>query len=285
MRQEVSKKVRSSNSSARSLLRTLGRGAIWAVLGLLLLRGLGAVLASPEPGAKVAAKARPGADQASAAFAVRFARTYLADPSSRALAPFLAEGARVGTGLAPGTDTAEVAQAEVSSTEELGDGRAVLTVACELRDARTLYLAVPIVRSEAGEVAALGAPSIVAAPGVAGADSERPQPLAGPDAGPIQALVGKFLPEYVSASEATSLSYLLTPGAVVQPLGGAVQFVSLSGVTQLGSSEGARRSVLAAARVSDPASGATYPLVYRLELVKAGQGGRWYVDAIEGASA
>ena len=90
----------------------------------------------------------------SSAFAVRFARTYLADPSASVLAPFLAEGVRVGTGNPPETESADVAQAEVSDVKDLGDGRAVLTVACELRDARTLYLAVPIVRSEAGEVAA-----------------------------------------------------------------------------------------------------------------------------------
>lgn len=252
------------------------------VVGLLLVRGLGAVLAPTQASVPAAGPANGGTDQASAAFAVRFARTYLSDPTPQALAPFLAEGVSVASGRSPAAATGEPAQVEVNATQELGGGREVLTVACELRDARTLYLAVPIVRSGAGEVAALGAPSIVAAPGVAGADPERPQPLAGPDAGSIQALVAKFLPEYVSASERGSLSYLLAPGVSVQPLGGAVGFVSLSGVSQLGSGEGPRRTVLAGVRVSDPASGAVYPLLYRFEVVKHG---RWYVSAIQGASA
>ncbi|MGV1047854.1 MAG: conjugal transfer protein [Solirubrobacterales bacterium] len=199
------------------------------------------------------------------------------------MAPFLAEGVRVGNGTAP-QDGGDVVQAEVSNSEELGGGRSVLTVAAELRDARTLYLAVPIVRNEAGEVAALGAPSIVAAPGGAGASSdERPQALAGPDAGAIGELVSRFLPEYVSASEAGSLSYLLSPGAVVAPLGGAVSLDGIGEVTQLGAGEGSSRIVIATARVSDPASGAEYPVSYRLQVVKAG--GRWYVAAVEGASA
>ncbi len=281
MRQEVSNKVRSSNSSVRSLLRGTGRVAIWTVLGLLLIRG---VVAEPTGAPPAATKPSAAVDPATSAVAVRFARTYLADPSGTALEPFLAEGARIGAGNPPREETGDVAQAEVSGVEDLGGGRTVLTVACELRDARTLYLAVPIVRSGAGEVAALGAPSIVAAPGAAGVDSnEQPQAVAGPDAGAIQGLVAKFLPEYLAASDAGSLSYFLAPGAAVQPLGGAIGFRAITGTSQLGSGEGPVRSVLAAARVADPASGAVYPVAYRLELVR--RGGRWYVDAVEGAGA
>jgi hypothetical protein len=271
-----------TNSSVSSILRPLGRLAIWSVVGLLLIRGLGAVLAPAQAGGPSGGAASGEGDQASAAFAVRFARVYLSDPTPQALTPFLAEGVTLAGGRPPDAATAEPAQAEVSATQDLGDGREVLTVACELRDARTLYLAVPIVRSGAGEVAALGAPSIVAAPGLAGADPERPQPLAGPDAASIQALIGKFAPEYLGASDASALAYLLAPGARVQPLAGAVRFVSLIRMRQLGSGEGPRRTVLADVRVSDPASGAAYPLAYRLDVVKRG---RWYVEAIEGAAA
>jgi hypothetical protein len=150
------------------------------VVGLLLVRGLGAVLAPTQASVPAAGPANGGTDQASAAFAVRFARTYLSDPTPQALAPFLAEGVSVASGRPPATATAEPVQAEVSATEELGGGREILTVACELRDARTLYLAVPIARSGAGEVAALGAPSMVAAPGVGGGG---PPPAPPPPAG------------------------------------------------------------------------------------------------------
>lgn len=267
-----------SGPSLRSLLRGVGRAAIWTVLLLLLIRG---AIAGPssQPSARPASFSN--ADQTSAAFAVRFARTYLSDPSPSALDPFLAEGARIGTGRPPGGGKA-VAQVEIAGTEQLGGGREILTVACELRDSRTLYLAAPIVRSKAGEVAALGAPSIVAAPGQPGADPERPRALAGADAGAIEALVEKFLSAYVETSEPSDLAYFVAPGAAVRPLGGGLDLAAISGVTQLGSGEGPRREVLAAARLTDPASGAIYPVVYRLELIR---GARWYVRAVEGASA
>jgi len=247
------------------------------VLALLLVRGV-----LVEPAGEVPTPppdAASGTDQKTSSFAVGFARAYLSNPGGEALAPFLAEGVRIGSGRPP-QGVGLVAQAEVSETEELGGGRAILTVACELRDSRTLYLAVPIVRSEAGEVAALGAPSIVADPGGAGIDSEeRPQPLSGPDSGAIEALAAKFLSAYIASSEAADLAYFLTAGTEVQPLGGAFDLAAISGIEQLGSGEGARREVLVAARLADPGSGATYPVVYRLELVRRD---RWYVRAIEG---
>jgi hypothetical protein len=279
VRYEVTKNVRSSSSSARSLLRGTGRVAIWTVLGLLLIRG---IVAEPTGTPPAAAEPAAAVDSASSAFAVRFARTYLANPAPAALAPFLAEGASVGIGRPPQGVEGEVAQAEVAESTDLGEGRAVLTVACELRDSRTLYLAVPIVRTQAGEVAALGAPSIVAAPAQAGADPERPRPLAGRDAGAIHALVEKFLPAYVAAVEPDDLAYLVAPGHEVLPLGGALQFDSLAGITQLDAGEGPTRSVLVAARLGDATSGATYPVVYRLDLVRRA---RWYVEALAGVRA
>lgn len=253
--------------------------AIWIVLALLLVRGVGAVLALPRASA-------PGGvagtvdDQASSALAVRFARTYIEDPSPRALTPFLAEGATVGDGRQPADPGAGVAQAEVSATQRLGGGREIRTVACELRDGRTLYLAVPISRSGAGEVAVTGAPWVVAAPSTAGVAAERPRPIAGPDAPAIRALVEKFLPAYVSAGSPGDLSYLLAPGAVVIPLAGSLELLGAPGaVSQLGEGEGARRTVIVACRLRDPGSGAVYRLAYRLGVIKRN---RWYVESVEG---
>jgi hypothetical protein len=236
------------------VLRAVGRVAIWVLVGVLLVRGLGAVL-SPRgvstPTAPVATT-----DQASSAFAVRFARTYLADPG--------------------------VAQAEVAATQQLGGGREILTVACELRDARTLYLAVPISRSAAGEVAVLGAPWMVAAPSEAGVALERPRPIAGSDAVAIGALVEKFIPAYVSARSPGDLSYLLAPGAAVVPLAGSLELLGVPGTArQLGDGEGGpRRTVVVACRLRDSASGAVYRLAYRLALIRRN---RWYVEGVEGA--
>ena len=193
MSREAGNKARQTGSSPKSVLRAVGRTAIWVAVGVVLVRGVGAILSPPvasAPSIPVTA-----ADQASSALAVHFARTWLDDPSPRELSPFLAVGAHVGSGRPPAVGGAEVAQAEVTSTQKLGGGGEVLTVACELRDARTLYLAVPIVPLSGGRGGGTGcALRSSRRRAWPGPTRERPRPLAGPDAAAIAALVGKFLP-------------------------------------------------------------------------------------------
>jgi len=275
---EVGNRSAAGARTVGSALRGAGRVALWALVGMLLVRG---VLATADgPRAQAPAHLTPdGVGQAEASFAIRFARAYLADPGSTSTAGYLAAGARLGSGRPPAPGH-EVAQAEVTSTEELGGGREVLTVACEFRDSRTLYLAVPTARSQAGGVAASGAPWIVAAPASAGVAAERPRALTGEEAGAIAALVRRFAPAYIRAGSAGDVSYLVAPGSEVEPLGSELRFVSITAVGQLGSGEGARRTVMAGVRVEDPSTRAVYPLAYRLELVR---GARWYVARVEGA--
>jgi Conjugative transposon protein TcpC len=265
--------------SIGSALRVVGRVALWALVGLLLLRGVSGVLSEPRQAGSTAADRSAAADPATAAFAVRFARAYLADASPQALAPYLAPGVSVPAPAGTGT-VAQVEQAEVAAVRDLGDRQAIVTVACELGDARTLYLAVPIVREDAAEVAALGVPAVVAGPGGVGASVEPPRPVAGPDGGAVAELVGRFLPAYLSAASPGDLAYLLAPGATVTPPGGGFELVAIASVKQLGDGEGARRTVIATARVRDAESGAIIPLAYRLRLLHRD---RWYVEQVEGA--
>jgi hypothetical protein len=268
--------------ASTSIPRLTGRLAIWFAVGLLLVRGGAGLFAAPEKAEVVRAATDPS-DEAVAATAERFARLYLEEPAPKALRPYLAAGATIGAGRPPSADGAEVAQADVVDTSDIGDGRVVVTVSCELRDARTLYLTVPIARHGSGEAAVLGAPSIVAMPAPAGADPERPRPIAGSEAGAISELVAKFIPAYLSSGDSRELSYLLAPGAEVVPLGGQIELVSIGKVEQLGAGEGAGRDLLVSARVREPVGGATYPLGYRLEVRR--RAGRWYVSAVEGAVA
>ncbi|HET9164215.1 MAG TPA: conjugal transfer protein [Solirubrobacterales bacterium] len=260
-------------------LRSVGRVALWTLVALLLAKGGAAVLAGPSR--RVAGSASQhgaAADPASGAFAVRFARTYLSG-SSRELTPLLAPG--VGDETTPGATGTDVPveQAEVAGARDLGGGRAIVTVACELGGGRTLYLAVPIVREGAGEVAALGAPAVVTGPPGVAQSPTQPGPLAGSSGAAIADLVRRFLPAYLSASEPGDLSYLLAPGARVTPLGGALRLLAVGAVKQEGDSEGPRRTAIATARVRE-SGGATLRLAYRIEVVRRG---RWYVDGVEGA--
>jgi hypothetical protein len=265
--------------SVGSTLRAVGRVVLWALVGLLLMRGVSGVLSEPRRDGSAAADRSSLTDPATAAFAIRFARAYLTEASPQALAPYLAPGVSAPAPAGTGT-IAQVEQAEVAAVRDLGDRQAIVTVACELDDARTLYLAVPIVREGAAEVAALGVPALVAGPAGVGARVEGPRPLAGPDPGEIADLVGRFLPAYLTAASPGDLSYLLAPGATVTPLGGGFELVALASVKQLGDDEGPRRTVIATARVRDAESGAVIPLVYRLRLLHRD---RWYVEQVEGA--
>lgn len=67
--------------SVGSTLRAVGRVALWAVVGLLLLRGVSGVLTEPRQDGSPAADRSSATDPATAAFAVRFARAYLTDAS------------------------------------------------------------------------------------------------------------------------------------------------------------------------------------------------------------
>lgn len=267
-----------SHATGRAM-RKAGRVALWALVALLLFRGVASVLSAPEHG-DAAGAARGGvSDPATTSFAVRFARTYLAASSPQALAALLAPGAAVPASPSPGPGTA-VEQAEVAAVRDLGSGRAIVTVACELDTARTLYLAVPIVREGAGEVAALGVPAIVAGPaGVAGS-FEQPRPLTGPGATEIGDLARRFLAAYLAATEARDLAYLLAPGAAVTPLGGGLELLAVSGVRLIGSEDGARREIVVSARVREPQTGRVFPLAYWLEVVRRD---RWYVEDVSGA--
>ncbi|HEX4304820.1 MAG TPA: conjugal transfer protein [Solirubrobacterales bacterium] len=263
-------------------IRPLGRMALWAALAVLLIRGAAAIFSAPaSKSAEVEPQVGASPGRAAEVVAVGFARTFLESPAPEALAPFLAEGAHVSAGEGaprPGL----VDQAEVVRVARLGEQRWVLTVSCDLRDSRVLDVAVPIVREGAGEVAALGAPSIVAVPATAGVDPERPRPTAGADASAIDELVAKFLPDYLAAGSSRELAYFLAPEAAVVPLGGEVEAVSIGQPEQLGEGEGPRRDLLVGARLKDPAAaGVVYPAAYRLQVVR--RAGRWYVATVEGA--
>lgn len=265
--------------TARTALRTAGRAALWALVGLLLLRGTASVLADPQQSDRATTSPSGVVDPTTGSFAVRFARAFLGGASPKELAPLVAPGVETPLAAASATGV-EVQQAEVAGSEDLAGGQVLVTVACELADARTVYLAVPTVREGAGGVAAAGAPAVVAGPAGVGEDIPSPRPIAGPDATAIGELVRRFLPAYFSASSPDDLSYLLAPGAVVVPPGNGLQLLHVSAVNQVGEGEGSRRTVLASARVRDPLSGVSFSLTYRLDVAR---NARWYVARVEGA--
>jgi hypothetical protein len=273
-------KVRSGHGTGNlgGLLGGLGRLALWLAVALLLVRGAGAVLAAPSTSSPDLRISSPDEGQALDAFAVRFARVYLADPTATALRPLLAPGASIAASGRPAPTPLALAQAVVVGSAAHSGGESVLTVACEMADGSVRYLAVPLRQDRAGRVAALGLPAAVPAPAPSPLEAERLPPVAGPEAGEIAALVDRFLPIYVAATSAAEYSYLLAPGAAVAPLGGEFTVLGTPSVRQRGEGEGPRREVVATVRLQ-ASDGAVYPLAYRLDLIRRE---RWYVAAIEG---
>jgi hypothetical protein len=270
--------------SVGAALRSAGRVALWAFIALVLVRGLGDVLAAPRTGAVASADEQESgfaSDQARA-LAVTFARVYVSRPTAGALAPYLGRGLTEQLRRSRAASGQRVLQATVAGVEPLGSDGALVSVACELAGAgnRVLYLAVPLARDPSGSLSVSGLPSFVPPPPNGGAHGEEAQRLAGPGSAQIRRLGQRFLAAYLSRGRAGELSYLVAPGARLTPLGLGLRLIRVAGVGQAASgSQPGRRTVLVRARVQEAASSTTYPVAYRLELVRRD---RWYVAAVDG---
>lgn len=262
---------------------------MWATVGLVFVRGLGAVAASStHPVAAVIAKAPasrfPGADVE--AFAVRFARVYLTwrpghgGRRAAAVGSFFSGDLRdrAAAELPPRGPGQMVAQATVARSADLGSGRALLTVASELTDGRTVYLTVPVAGDSHGGLDVFALPALTAPPPHGSTPAIASDPLTGTDAGELRALVQRFLGAYVSGEDPSGLAYLVGPGTVIAAMPTGFALGSVEEVGRLGGG-GSRMTVEAAVHVRDKATRASYPLAYRLQLRHTD---RWYVTGVEG---
>jgi Conjugative transposon protein TcpC len=269
-------------ATVRSTARLVGRIALWALVVLVLARGVGEILGSggDRPAPSASGAGAHTSDDPARAFAVGFARAYLtADGSLRAYVPDqLAARGR------PERETGEpvaVAAATVAAERRLSADRVLITVGCELDGgASTRYLAVPVARDAGGRLAVFAPPAIVAGPGVADVVVEEPSPLEGPEAGSIERLVERFLARYLSAGDAAGLGYLTIPGARMEPAGPDLELVEVVSVGEGGLRRRGRRTVVVEVRARDGATRVVYPLEYRLGLVRRD---RWYVAEVRGA--
>jgi hypothetical protein len=272
-----------------SSLRLVGRCVLWGAIGLVLLRGVGAIVTDPATDGSrgdTLADAVGFPDDEARAFAVRFTRAYLDIPPDGGgahdrVAAFLVDDLsdRAAITVPRRSPGARVAWATVAREAPLGDSRALLTVAALMADGASRYVTVPVARDERGGLVVSGLPSFSAPPPRAELDVDDAEPLIGPGAEPIGELVERFLREYVAGADRAALSYLLLPGATVAPLSAGLRVVAVDGLDQATSTTGRRRSVIASVRVRESSTGAIYPLAYRLDVARRD---RWYVAAVAG---
>lgn len=291
----ASGRERRHRRSAGELVRAAGRGALWVLVAVVVVRGLGAI-ASGERTDPRPPVARPGRaawpDGEARAFAERFARAYLTVTPGRpvgrerALEGFFAGNESVSDQTAmtplrgPG---AVVAWATVAREVPLGGSRAQITVATTSTIGTVRYLTVPIARDQAGGLSVIGPPALVAPPPRGTATRAEPEELTGPSAGPIRDLASRFLQAYLEGQSGAALGYFLAPQARLVQMPPGLRVVEVGGVARDPHPPGRTPglAVQVAVRVRDQASGATYPFSYRLRVVRRE---RWYVAAVEGGS-
>jgi hypothetical protein len=272
-----------------ALLRAGGRVVLWCVVALLLLRGASDVMAvrAPDPAApapRTVAASWP--DDAARAFAMGFARAYLSfEPgrptaSARALdrfvTPELAESImpqreRRGSGQL-------VQDVAVAGVARVDDRHALLTVAVTLTGERasTRYLTVPVARGSDGGLVVSDLPSFAPPPQPGRDSAPELEPLTGAARVEVEDVLTRFFEAFL-AGDSAQLEYLVPAGVRIGALEDPHELVALGSISQLGSGERGERTVVAAVRARDVATGVVYGLRYRLRLVR---GDRWYVAAV-----
>lgn len=264
----------------------VGRFLLWACVALVFVRGLGAILSSPQTTARPASSHSAPAsfpDSEARAFASAFASAYLTvspgheTQHARAVDSFLAQGLsdQAAVRVPPRGPGVSVAQAMVAREVSLGDSRALLTVATLMSDGRTVYLTVPVARDSAGGLVVDDLPSFSAPPPHAAVAAQAPVPLTDADSGAISDVTSRFLRAYLEGADAGTLAYFLAPGARVASMPPGLRVVSIGEIAR---ESGASR-VSVAVQVRDERSRAIYALRYELALIERD---RWYVEAVAG---
>lgn len=271
----------------RGLARNAGRTALWAAVGLVLVRGVGDMLADPQP---APAPTAPRADVAqqfpdgeARALAIAFARSYLSvDPRRDArLASFVSTSLsdQVAPSVSPRSPGAEVAFATVAREVHLGESRALITVAVFMREGRTRYLTVPVARDGADMLSVYDLPALSAPPAVGDSSPPVVSDLPSRDGAAVEDLAARFLRAYLQGESEAGLAYLLVPGAHVAPMQRGLAVEAIEEVARLGAARPGRLTVAVTVRVREGETRVRYRLRYRLTVER---GDRWQVAAISG---
>jgi hypothetical protein len=264
---------------------------LWCLVGVLLLRGAGDVLAtSPvrepvRPVHRSAAVSWP--DDQARAFAAQFARAYLDYSPRRSpgdtrellgfVAPELAES--VAPQVAESRSRQAVHDVVVAGVERLDQRHALVTVAATLafgKGVSTRFLVVPVARDDRGGLVVYDLPAFAESPALGQVEAAEHEPLTGVDAAPVEDVLVRFFRAFL-AGRSDELEYLVPAGVRIGALADPVELVGVVSIAELEPAREAGRLVLATVRARDPQSKAVYALRYRVQLVR---GDRWYVAAI-----
>jgi hypothetical protein len=155
------------------------------------------------------------------------------------------------------------------------DGSHALVTVAAATTGGTRYLAVPVARDARGGLVVSDLPSLAAPPARASVPAVPVESLPLGERGPIEDVVSRFMRSYL-AGGAGGLGYLV-PAGRIGALGQRHELVDVTSLALLAPAQGRVRELVATVRAKDAATGATYGLRYRLELVRED---RWLVAAV-----
>lgn len=265
-----------------------GRVVLWALVVILLLRGLASVVRpAPEPLAPAPSpEATAIRDDEARAYAAAFAKRYLTydvarpDERERWLAPYLAEDLDPAGGVEiPEVGSNQrVEDTDVARVRPNGPGRLLVTVATTVASPTlsTRYLTVPIQRDASGGLLVYDYPSFEAAPARADAPAIDTRILPAEEREAIEDVLRRFLTAYLAGREG-ALAYFLPPGRELEAVGERYVVEELEDVKSVGPEEGPQRTVVAVVRARDKRTRAAYLLRYQAVLVYRD---RWLVARV-----
>lgn len=275
-------------ASGRDRIWRVLRIVVWLVLVWVVARGVLDIVA-PTQHAPVAPAAvvQTGSSEVDA-FAAAFAREYLtltpARPDTYALRlePFLAPGLDKNAGVQiPARSAAQTAGvAIVVRRERIDRARSLVTIAVEVsgKAPGMRYLTVPVYRDRSGALAVYDYPAIAApSPRAQTVPEVAVEPLPEGEQGAIDKLLERFFTAYLNGDGA-ELAFVTPVGVRIQPPDQHLELMQIDSVSQLAAPT--RRDQLSGVvrlRATDPASGVSLLLAYRVELSK---NDRWYVASI-----
>jgi hypothetical protein len=259
---------------------------LWLFVLVLLLRGLASVLEPRQPAAVAAApKPAPSSwvDDGVRAFAADFSRAYLtyspSDPEASATAIRAFVAPELASSVVPeyGEDAPRraVGAVSVARVTVLDSSHALVTVAVAATGG-TRYLSVPVARDSRGGLVVSDLPSLAAPPVRGSTTPALTESLPVSERGPIEDVVSRFLRAYL-AGDAGGLTFFVPAGVRIGALGQRHELIDVTSLVLTAPAEGRTREVLATVRAKDAATGASYGLRYRLELVRED---RWLVAAV-----
>jgi hypothetical protein len=284
----------------KRLIAPIGRVVLWVAVTVVMVTGLGRVVAvvlgnsnsNANAGPRVIERAPTWPDNAARNLAVQFARDYWTlDPKhpdryDRAVGGYTTD--TLETQIIPTwprntslkADVPAIADERVIPGKKL---RALITVSAKVTvnntTPRMMYLTVPVAKDEANGIVVFDFPSLAAGPARGEDEGDANDPLPTGEQVEIDGTLERFFTAYLEG-DTPGLEYFTLPGVRLQALPSPLKLRDVGIINLTSPARGNIRDIVVtvtAEQSVDNESNITFPLRYRLRMER---GDRWYIAAI-----